>query len=386
MAAVALRTSVTRAAHLALGLPLGVCFLAVSLATSARFLIGRLAGRTRRSDALVSMITSAEGVRFATLLNERGVIGRPRSLRETEQAQRIGIYSLLRLPLSLFQNLVMIACTAMPITIAVLVVVGLVRRWVNPGLGAPYLISLVALAAAPAVIGWLVRVDVSLASSLLGGDRERLESTVESLIESRRRGQDAADTERDRIERDLHDGAQQQLIALAVRLGRLERAMERGSIAAGGLDQVRLARADTLTIVADIRHLTRGLRPHLLQARGLSVAIEAVAARLELPCIVSVDLPERLSPEVERALFFALCELLTNMTKHSGASSATLVIFQAGDRVVAELEDDGCGGAIVRPGGGLEGLTGRLAGVGGTMSIASPAGGPTRIRLETPCA
>jgi signal transduction histidine kinase len=206
---------------------------------------------------------------------------------------------------------------------------------------------------------------------------------VEVLTDTRAGAVDAAQAELQRIERDLHDGAQARLVSLALDLGMAEERFERDPD--GARELVEKARGEAKLPLSELRDLARGLRPALLAERGLAEAVRALAARTPLPTTVSVDVPERMVPAVEAAAYFVVAEALTNAVKHSGATRAVVRIDHEGDLLVVEVGDDGQGGADPA-GNGLTGLRKRVEALDGTLRIASPAGGPTLLHAELPCA
>ncbi|MEZ5102126.1 MAG: sensor domain-containing protein [Thermoleophilia bacterium] len=250
------------------------------------------------------------------------------------------------------------------------------------------LASLVGLVAVVAT-AWLVRglgwVDGELARLLLRPSRKRvLAARVRSLEESRTRWVDAAAAERRRIERDLHDGAQQRLISLAVDLGRARERLK-GQEETEVYALVSDAHAEAKRAIAELRDLARGIHPAILTDRGLDAALSSLAARAAVPVDVDVRLPERPPASVEAIAYFVVSEGLTNVARHSRASRAWVRVVQDGGTLVVEVGDDGVGGAAASPGSGLSGLADRLAAVDGRLLLASPPGGPTTIRAELPC-
>ncbi len=226
---------------------------------------------------------------------------------------------------------------------------------------------------------------VAFARLLLGrGETAELAASATRLKESRARGVDSAETERRRIERDLHDGAQQRLLALAVDLGRARAKMDEDP--AGARELVEHAHEEAKATLADLRDLARGIHPAVLTDRGLDAALSALAARSPVPLALNVDLPQRPPPAVESIAYFVVTEALSNATKHASATEVGVRILAVGDRVFVEVTDDGIGGAAATPGGGLAGLAERAATIDGTVVIDSPVGGPTVIRAELPCA
>jgi signal transduction histidine kinase len=224
-----------------------------------------------------------------------------------------------------------------------------------------------------------------LAQSLLGPSRYGvLSAKAEQLSASRARGVEAAEAERRRIERDLHDGAQQRLVAVAMGLGRARTKMESDPDAAREL--IAEAHADAKLAISELRDLARGIYPSVLGDRGLDAALSSLAARSPIPVEVEVDVEPRPPTAVESTAYFTVAETLTNIAKHSGATHARVKVSRTENSVVVEVTDDGRGGAEVRPGGGLAGLADRAATIDGVVVVVSPIGGPTVIRTELPCA
>jgi signal transduction histidine kinase len=228
-------------------------------------------------------------------------------------------------------------------------------------------------------------VEAAAASSSLAMDNERLradlQARVEELRDSRMRIMAAGDAARRRIERNLHDGAQQQLVALALEL-RVLKARTTDEDAKPKLDELseRLA-----TALAELRELARGIHPAILTDRGLAPAINSLAERATLPVDVEVEVPEeRLPAPVEAAAYFLVAEALTNVARYAEASHASVAVVLEGDVLVVRVADDGVGGVDPAAGGGLRGLDDRVATVGGSLSIDSPVGGGTRLEARLP--
>ena len=230
-------------------------------------------------------------------------------------------------------------------------------------------------------IGWL---HGSLALALLGpGRAERLSVRAQHLQASRARGVDAAEAERRRIERDLHDGAQQRLVSVAMSLGRAKNKLTKDPAAAREL--IDEAHADAKLAVSELRDLARGIYPAVLADRGLDAALSAQAAKSLVPVEVTVDVDPRPPAAVETTAYFIVGETLANIAKHSGANRAEVKVSRADDTIVVEITDDGRGGAELRAGGGLAGLADRAATIDGVITVVSPPGGPTVVRADLPC-
>jgi signal transduction histidine kinase len=243
-------------------------------------------------------------------------------------------------------------------------------------------IGIVALPIAAALVRGTAAASGALSEIVLGPTRGQLEERVEVLAQTRAGAVDAAAAELQRIERDLHDGAQARLVSLALDLGMAEERFERDP--EGARELVEKARGEAKLAMGELRDLARGIRPALLAERGLSEAISALAARTPLPTPVEVDLDGRLPAPVELAAYFTVAEALTNAVKHAEAHSARVRLWRDGERLRIEVRDDGRGGANPY-GHGLDGLTKRLAALDGTLAIASPHGGPTVLYAEVPC-
>lgn len=259
---------------------------------------------------------------------------------------------------------------------------------VSPGLAA-LTVALVGLVGLVVVAPWttllLARLDVAVARRLLARPpTDELTERVRGLETSRAAAVDSAEAERRRIERDLHDGAQQRLVALAMSLGAARERLD--TEPDEGRKLVAEAHEEAKAALRDIRDLVRGIHPVILEDRGLDAALSAVVARSPVPVDLRVDVASRPSPAVESTAYFVVTEALTNVARHAGATSAAVTIERAGDRLVVEVRDDGVGGADPARGTGLRGLHDRVTALGGTMHVLSPTGGPTTLLVELPCA
>lgn len=215
-----------------------------------------------------------------------------------------------------------------------------------------------------------------------GGGRDELAVKVIELTSSRARLTAAFDAERRRIERDLHDGAQQRLVALSMTLGLARLDAPPGSELAGRL---ATAHAEAGAALTALRELVHGIHPQVLTDRGLPDAVADVADRSPIPVDTDVDLPGRLPEPAESAGYFFVSEALANAAKHSGARRITVTGRHDGTRLTVEVADDGRGGADAARGSGLTGLADRVAVVDGRLTLTSPSGGPTLLRVEIPC-
>jgi signal transduction histidine kinase len=250
------------------------------------------------------------------------------------------------------------------------------------GLAAVAAAGLALLLAAPQVTWALALADAAVARLLLGPGRARMRERIGELERSRARVVDSAEAERRRIERDLHDGAQQRLVALAMDLGRARaRFAEDPEAARVIVDQ---AHADAKAALIELRNLVRGVHPPVLTDRGLDAALSGLAALSPVPVAVRVHVAVRPPASVEAIAYFVVAEALTNVAKHSRATRALVWVGRSGDTLSVAIRDDGIGGADPR-GQGLSGLADRVAGVDGRLAVHSPAGGGTVITAELPC-
>jgi signal transduction histidine kinase len=210
-----------------------------------------------------------------------------------------------------------------------------------------------------------------------------LRARVEDLRSSRARIVRAGDEERRRLERDLHDGAQQRLVALSLNLKLAQASLESDPAEARELLQDAI---DELTeATAELRELARGIHPAVLTDRGLEAAVSALAARASVPVDLLALPEERLSPPVESTAYFVVAESLTNVARYSQASHAEVEITRDNGRLVVEVRDDGVGGADPGRGSGLRGLADRVGAVDGRIAVDSPSGGGTKVHVEIPC-
>jgi signal transduction histidine kinase len=227
------------------------------------------------------------------------------------------------------------------------------------------------------------------ASAALALENERLEAELRARLDelqtSRSRLVEVSMFERRRLERDLHDGAQQRLVALSLQLGLAKRRLEEGQdVAAGAM--LDAARDELARALEELRELARGIHPAVLTDRGLEPALEALAERAPLPVSLDQMPAERLPAPVEAAAYFVVAEALTNVVKYAGASTAAVRIRRNGSYAVVEVRDDGVGGADPTSGTGLRGLADRLAALDGRLEVHSPPGEGTTVRAEVPCA
>jgi signal transduction histidine kinase len=194
---------------------------------------------------------------------------------------------------------------------------------------------------------------------------------------------EATDTERRRIERDLHDGTQQRLVSIAMALGLAESKLAADQQAVGPV--LREAREALALALAELRDLTQGIRPAILVERGLPAALDDLSRRAALPVRLEARIPGRLSEPIEAAAYFVASEALANAAKHSHANEVGLTASCDGRTLVIEVADDGIGGAATGGGSGLRGLADRVEAIGGRLTVSSPPGRGTTVRAEIPC-
>ena len=317
-------------------------------------------------------------------------VGIWRRLRVPGAWRQLG-YAVLRFPLSLVQGATVTA--AWSIAVAMIALPAYNAELPQGGveiagtvLGGPVvavvsaIAGLLLLAASPWLTTGMAAADVAVASRLLGQPgRADLTARIGELERSRAGVVDAAALERSRIERDLHDGAQQRLVALAMELGRAKAKLADDPKAAEVL--ISEAHQQAKQALADLRNLVRGVHPPVLSDRGLDAALSGLAALCPVPVALRVDLPTRPPATVEAIAYFVVAEALTNVAKHAAATRVEVSIDQVGDMLHVAITDDGIGGADPA-GQGLSGLASRLAGVDGRLTVTSPSGGPTSIEAE----
>ncbi|MFI1484668.1 sensor histidine kinase [Streptomyces sp. NPDC020747] len=242
------------------------------------------------------------------------------------------------------------------------------------------LVGLLLTMATPWIVRALTQVDRLLVGGLLGPSR--LATRVVELESDRGVVIDTAAADLRRIERDLHDGAQARLVALAMDLGLAKEKLTEDPEAAARM--VGEAHGEVKTALQELRDLARGIHPAVLTDRGLDAALSSVASRCTVPVHVEVDLPARPAPAIEGIAYFTVSELLQNISKHSGATRASVDVWRIENRLMIQVVDNGVGGADVAAGSGLAGLAERLDAVDGILVVDSPVAGPTRITAELP--
>jgi signal transduction histidine kinase len=316
-----------------------------------------------------------------------------RKLRHRSTWSEVG-YGLLRLPISTVAVVTTVGLAAAGLAALTLplynsdlprggaVVGGTVLRG-GPVMAASAVAGFLLLVAAAQLARGLAVADAAVSRRLLGPP-SRLAARVTELERSRERVVDAAEAERRRIERDLHDGAQQRLVALAMELGRAKAKF--GDDPEGARELVDQAHAQAKEALTELRNLVRGVHPPVLTDRGLDAALSGLAALCPIPVDVQVDVAVRPKPAVEAVAYFVVAEALTNVAKHSRASQVRVMVEGHGfpGSLTVLISDDGIGGADPH-GAGLSGLADRVGGIDGELSVESPSGGPTIISVVLPC-
>jgi signal transduction histidine kinase len=315
-----------------------------------------------------------------------------------ERRWRDVIYILVLFPLAIVEFTVVVSlwATALALVVSPLLWAGLrslgLRVFLDgtpPGwevaLGIAVLMGLLLVPVAASVSRGVMILHRAVVQGLLCVDpADALRQDVERLRGSRSAALELEASELRRIERDLHDGAQQRLVALAIDLGLAEERIDTDPASARTL--VAAARTQARLALAELRDLVRGTAPSILLDRGLVAALGSVAGGCPVSTVLDSTLAagERLSPAVERAAYFVVAEALTNVAKHSTATRCEVSLRRASGQLVVEVRDDGAGGATVTPGGGLAGLRDRVQALDGSLAISSPTGGPTTVRVELP--
>jgi signal transduction histidine kinase len=367
--------------------------IAVALFAVAVFVSGRFARLERARYRVLLGVTipdqaPAEPSELRGLYRMQAMIRRPQAWRE------LG-YGVLRFPLSAVQVVLVAVSWLLPLAMLTLPIYNwslphggadlwlfTVRNWWS--LTLVFLGGAVLLFNGPSLVRLIGAGDVALARRLLGP--ERLAARVGELERSRAAVVVSAEQERRRIERDLHDGAQQRLVALAMQLGRAKSRF--GTDPEGARALVDEAHNEAKLALAELRDLARGLHPAVLTDRGLDAALSGLAARSPIPVVVEVDpaAGDKAVPVVDAIAYFVVAEALTNIAKHAKATRAAVVVRRLDGLLRVVISDDGVGGADPALGTGLRGLADRVSGVDGRLHVESPTGGPTVLTVELPCA
>src|SRR4051794_11082398 len=404
-------TPLLELAYLALGLVLGVVTFTV-VVIGLTLSIGLLPVFLLGVPVLVATVHVVHGFavmerRRAEVMLDVTVPGRPlrryparkglvRSLRRAGSAEfwKETAYAVLLLPLGVVSGTIALSLYAAAVTGLLLPLYaggltgGGVISWLSWGNGvetvAGFLAGVLLLLVARVSARALVSTHVAVARALLSPtSSDALRARVVELKETRARVVDAADAERRRIERDLHDGAQQHLVAIAMNLGRAKLKLDEDPD--GARELVAQAHRDAKDSIVELRNVIRGVHPAVLEDRGLDAALSALAARSPVPVRLDVDVPVRPSRTVEAVAYFVVSEALTNVAKHSRATRASVQVATVGDRLLVTVSDDGVGGAGGRADSGLTGLRERVRAVDGTFELTSPPGHGTTLRVGVPC-
>jgi signal transduction histidine kinase len=243
------------------------------------------------------------------------------------------------------------------------------------------------LLVAPRITAALAQADAELGRLLLGRHaNDVLAERVETLTRSRDEAVAAADAERRRIERDLHDGTQQRLVSLGMHLGMALMMLPEDTRPAVRA-VIEEAHEEVTAVITELRQFVRGLHPAVLNDRGLDAALSGLCARLPMPTDLMVDIPTRCSPRIEATAYFVVSEALNNVVKHSDSHWVAVGAFRKGDKLLLTIEDGGQGGVSMPTdaNSGLVGLAQRVAAVDGTFELTSPVGWGTLITVELPC-
>lgn len=260
--------------------------------------------------------------------------------------------------------------------------------WQLPTSQAP-LMLIITLVGCAALVG-LAFLHRAITTAIIGSVARETDLSARAYTSSAQRAGAlrAAELERTRIERDLHDGVQPRLVSVGMALGLAHQQIDTNPQAAKEL--VAEAHTSTKAAITELRQLTRGIYASVLEDRGLDAALSAVAGRSHIPVKLDVDLPGRCEKTAEAAVYFSIAEALNNAAKHSRASECRVTVRlraeQGQSRLWARVEDNGVGGAAFLPGGGLDGITNRVLAAGGTVHLDSPHGGPTALEVNVPCA
>lgn len=307
------------------------------------------------------------------------------------------LYHHLMFPLGLFVGLAVIVVWTWSVALAALPLYagalpgGTAKLWlidVGPGFGA-FTLAAAGIVGVVVVAPWVTmllgQAQAAIVRWALGlSQQEEFDREVSRLEHSRVAAVDAAEAERRRIERDLHDGAQQRLVSLAVTLGDAQAKLDTDPEAGRAL--VAEAHQEAKAALAELRDLVRGIHPVILEDRGLDAALSAVVARSPVPVDLHVELgAERPPAAVESAAYFIVSEALANVARHAEATRVGVSIVRSRDQLIIEVRDDGRGGADPAAGTGLAGLHSRVDAMAGRFHLASPPGGPTTVLVELPC-
>jgi signal transduction histidine kinase len=380
---------------IALGLGLLITLVGLPILTLT-FVAARWIARLDRWRARVFLATEIEEPRrrpSGSSVLQR-LIG---PFRDRTTWKELGYEWLIAFPYSVFSFTVVVVAWSVPLFLISLPAWVIAWPQAGPQIASGFTIDTAPEAFGAAVVGllvlplapWIVRVlaagDRALVRVLLSPSRtDALEERVDELRETQARSVDIAMADRRQIERDLHDGAQQRLLALGMDLGMALDKFEDDPEAARAL--VGGAHEDLQRAVVELRNLARGIHPAVLTDRGLDAALSSLAARSAVPVHLDVRLDRRPPASAEATAYFIVAEALTNAARHGHASHVDVRVRQDDGKLHVEVRDDGVGGASTTEGGGLAGLADRASSVEGTLTVSSPPGGPTVVSAELPCA
>lgn len=395
--------------HLLLNMPLGIAYFAV-LAVAVSLGLGLLITLLGipiliASGGIVRALGNFERARTNAFLGtslrnpyrpsapDAGWIARLTSVVKDPSTGRDFLYLMLRMPIGLFTFTAMVTVWSLAgglLASPFSYWFGFFRvdigNWVFDG---PFAVVLATFAGvvmtvlAFGITRGLVRLEAVLASALLDVSADELRRRVADIASSRTRTMSAADQDRRRLERDLHDGAQQRMVSLAMTLGMAQEKL--ASDPEMGAKLVAEAHEEAKRALQDLRDLARGIHPAILTDHGLEAALPALAARSAVPARVDVSVSPRPTPAVESAAYFVVAEALTNVAKHAHAENVLITARRDRNTLTLEVRDDGTGGATMVPGGGLAGLVDRIEALDGRLTMSSPKGGPTVVHAEVPC-
>jgi signal transduction histidine kinase len=408
--------------YLLLGLPIGIVTFTVlitGLATGAGLLIVMIGFAVIWvTFVLARVFADLERIRARALLDadvarlylpdEHGWWKRLKSRAEDPSTWLDVVYGILLLPVGVFTFTISLTVWASGLALVALPAyywalpkqvttrgTGIVFAWTNGHpwvvdtaleVGLSVLLGVVVILVAPWVTRAMAVASRGLVQAMLGGGASKqLSKRVSELTDSRTAAVDIAAADRRQIERDLHDGVQQRLVALAMDLGRAQERFDRDPEGAKVL--LDEAHAEAKLALGEVRNLARGIYPAVLTDRGLDPALSALAARCPIPVDVSVSVDRRPPASIEAAAYFVVSEALANIAKHARATGASVTVRRANDSwLTIQVQDDGVGGAAPAGGTGLTGMRERVSTLDGEFHLLSPAGGPTVLFVELPCA
>jgi signal transduction histidine kinase len=395
--------------HMLVNLPLGIFYFVIVITGSAvgfgllvtlmgiPILIGtgwlvRTMGNVERARMNSFLGTNLRNP-YRPAATESGWLARLAAIGKDPATWRDFLFLMLRLPIGIFTFTITVATWAVAISLLCSPIaywLGVFQvnfgSWRVDGPGAMMLATFAGAVMTVLAVGitkGLARLETVLAGAMLDASPEELQRRVTDLASSRSRSMSAADQDRRRLERDLHDGAQQRLVSLAMTLGLAQQKLTTDP--EQGARLVTEAHEEAKRALQDLRDLARGLHPAILTDHGLEAALPALAARCPIPTRVDVAASPRPIPAVESAAYFVVAEALTNVARYSQATNVLVTARREADRLTIDVRDDGVGGASVMPGGGLAGLTDRVEALNGHLTVSSPSGGPTVVHVEVPC-